>query len=669
MWPQITSMLSPWQWVLLALVPPAIVLLYFLKLKRQPLEVPSTYLWRKSIEDLHVNSLWQRLRRNLLLWLQLLLLALIVLALLDPSWEGAKFSGNRFIFIIDNSASMASTDGSDAAGDRCTRLEEAKQRIGEMIAAMKTGDAGMIISFSDTAHVAQEFTTNHAELSRKLAAIEPTSRRTSLAGALRLAAGLANPGRTGDPENADDAAAAEARPAELYVLSDFKFPDVLDFSLGNLDPNFMMVGEPTSGNVGIVTFSVRRHESRADKIQVFARLENHTSQDQTATLELALDDQMIDIKQETIPANESKQVGFTIEDVESGVLKLTHDIEDPLSIDNTAWAVVNVPRRSRLLFVSSGNVGMQRALKTDKAVELADIQFAVPADLEKKEYQQKAATGFYDLIIYDNCQPEQMPNANTLFIGKLPPIDRWVQSDTIIEPQIIDTERTHPLMQLLELGDVGVVRSLIVEPPAGGTRLIESQSGPIFAIGPRDGYEDAVLGFTFEAEDDKGNRFFNTNWPLRRSFPVFVQEVITYLGNSRRVFSTDTVPPGKPYVIYRPTGPDSLKVKVPGGSTVPVSRGRQNRYNFTRTDQVGIYTVNDQSANRQRFAVNLFDSLESDIQPVSGEAVKRIGNVKVDVRAKPNWDIARRHIWKLIILLGLAVLVFEWYIYNRRVYI
>ena len=669
MWPQLTSMLSPWQWAVLAIVPPAIVLLYFLKLKRQPLEVPSTYLWRKSIEDLHVNSLWQRLRRSLLLWLQLLLLALVMLALLDPSWEGAKFSGNRFIFIVDNSASMSATDGADADGNRCTRLDEAKQRIGAMIDAMKTGDAGMIISFSDNAHVAQEFTTNHAQLSRKLDAVQPTSRRTSLVSALRLAAGLANPGRTGDPENNEDAAAAEARPAELYVLSDFKFPDVLDFSLGNLDPKFMMVGDPNSGNVGIVTFSVRRHESRPDKIQAFARLENHTSQDQTATLELALDDQMIDIKQETIPANDFKQVGFTIADIESGVLKLTHDIEDPLAIDNTVWSVVNVPRRSRLLLVSSGNVGLERALKTDKAVELADVQMAVPAELEAKPYQQKAATGFYDLVIYDNCQPKEMPNANTLFIGQLPPIDRWGKRETIVSPQIIDTERTHPLMQLLELGDVGIVESLKVDPPAGGSMLIESQSGSIFAIGPRDGYEDAVLGFTFEAEDDKGNRFFNTNWPLRRSFPVFVQEVITYLGNSRRAFSTDSVAPGQPYVIHRPTGPDSLKVLTPAGKEVTVLRGRQNRYNFTRTDEAGIYTVNDPTANKQRFTVNLFDSLESDIQPVSGDAVKQIGNVKVDVSAKPNWEISRRHIWKLIVLLGLAVLVFEWYIYNRRVYI
>ena len=72
MFPDLSNMLSWWQWTILAAVPPAIVLLYFLKLKRRPLEVPSTYLWHKSIEDLHVNSIWQRLRRNLLLLLQLL---------------------------------------------------------------------------------------------------------------------------------------------------------------------------------------------------------------------------------------------------------------------------------------------------------------------------------------------------------------------------------------------------------------------------------------------------------------------------------------------------------------------------------------------------------------------------------------------------------------------
>ena len=67
-----------WAGLLLLLIPLVVLLLYFLKLKRRPLAVPSTFLWKKSIEDLHVNSLLQWLRQNVLLLLQILtLLALI----------------------------------------------------------------------------------------------------------------------------------------------------------------------------------------------------------------------------------------------------------------------------------------------------------------------------------------------------------------------------------------------------------------------------------------------------------------------------------------------------------------------------------------------------------------------------------------------------------------
>src|ERR1700735_3736655 len=56
---QITYQLALTPWLLrgLLLVPIAILLLYFLKLKRKPMRVSSTFLWRKSIEDLHVNAL------------------------------------------------------------------------------------------------------------------------------------------------------------------------------------------------------------------------------------------------------------------------------------------------------------------------------------------------------------------------------------------------------------------------------------------------------------------------------------------------------------------------------------------------------------------------------------------------------------------------------------
>src|SRR5438270_8648871 len=87
-------------WAVLAGVPVGIIALYFLKLRRRPVQVPSTLLWRRSLEDLHVNSLFQRLRRNLLLFLQLLAVLLAMLALLGPRVRGTAGNGNRYVFAI-----------------------------------------------------------------------------------------------------------------------------------------------------------------------------------------------------------------------------------------------------------------------------------------------------------------------------------------------------------------------------------------------------------------------------------------------------------------------------------------------------------------------------------------------------------------------------------------
>ena len=229
-------MLTWWQWTILAAVPPAIVVLYFLKLKRHPVEVPSTFLWHKSIEDLHVNSIWQRLRNNLLLWLQLLLILLLALALFRPSWQGTKLVGERFIFLVDNSASMSADDRQPS------RLEAAKEKVRDLIRGMKSGQAAMVISFADSARVEQGYTDNRMLLNRAVDGIKPSVRGTSLLEALKLASGLANPGRTG--EKSTDVQVAEAMPATLYILSDGKFPPVTGFQLGNSDPKFIPSGRP-----------------------------------------------------------------------------------------------------------------------------------------------------------------------------------------------------------------------------------------------------------------------------------------------------------------------------------------------------------------------------------------------------------------------------------------
>src|SRR5262245_5949690 len=90
--------LPTWAAILLFLIPLVLTLPYCLHLRRRALEVPSTFLWRQSIEDLHVNSLFQWLRDNVLLLVQLAIVLLLVYSALAFQVHGkSTTSGKHYI--------------------------------------------------------------------------------------------------------------------------------------------------------------------------------------------------------------------------------------------------------------------------------------------------------------------------------------------------------------------------------------------------------------------------------------------------------------------------------------------------------------------------------------------------------------------------------------------
>jgi hypothetical protein len=685
MLPNFLNMLSWWQWAILAAIPPAIVLLYFLKLKRRPLEVPSTFLWRKSTEDLHVNTIWQRLRRNLLLFLQLLVLALAAGALLRPSWEGAKLVGSRFIFLVDNSASMGATDVEPS------RLDEAKRQVGEAIDLMQSGDVAMLVSFSDSARVEQGFTDDRRLLHRALEGIQPTSRGTSLLEALKLAAGLANPGREsarGDsPISADTEIGTVPMPAALYIFSDGRFGPVAGFALGHLNAKFIPIGSPNARNVAITAFSVRRNESNPDRLQAFARLENFGPQPAKVSLKLFRDGRMIDADEVEVTPKESRGIGFNLKAVTSGVLMLRGKgvrnllreapegpsrqkvpdtfSADQLALDDTAYAVINPPRRCQVLLVTPGNEPLQMALKTSEAAQIAQLRIEGPDFLKTKAYIDQAASGVWQLVIYDRCRPERMPTANTLFVGSVPPENGWSAGAKTGSPQIIDVETAHPLLQWIDLGDVLVGEATPLGVPRAGRVLVDSDAGPLLAVAPRDAFEDIVLGFVILDETSepggKKERFMGTNWMIRPSFPVFVLNLLNYAGVGRRALDEGSVRPGVP-VSLESASP--LQIRTPGGRMVDVP-SRSGRATLSDTGEQGVYDVRSDGKTVRQFAVNLFDPVESDIRPETAPAIK-IGDVTI--AGDTTWEAARWEIWKYLAATGLVVLLLEWYIYIRRVY-
>lgn len=679
-------------WLLLGAIMLAILALYFLKLKRQPLAVPSTYLWSRTIEDLHVNSLWQRLRQSLLLLLQLLLIVLIAITLLRPGWKGTELIGHRFIFLIDKSASMGAADVGPS------RLDEAKKQVKALIEQMQTGDQAMIISFSSRATPDQSYTGDRRLLRTKVDMISQTNHTSDLNEALRAASGLANPGQTGDPSEGD-INAAEPMPATLYLFTDGRFVPVKNFQLGNLHPIFMRMGDDACGNVAIVAFSTAHNPDKPDKIEAFASIENFGFK--AASVEASLfingalaDAQKVDLPKrpfKLVPSSDNPDVkeiapgsptvagikfelARTAELEKDGILRLeikplSTDVEDYLTADNKAYAVVSAPRPAKVLLATPGNDALMLALSTTEAQKVAALTIIEPARLADKEMQKQLQEGAFDLVIYDQCAPKEakeMPACNTLFIGRIPPGLGWSAKPKEVSPIFSDGDQVHPLTQLVRMDNVLILEGTPLKGPPGTAVLLDFAEGPLYCVAPRAGYEDAVLGFEIYSTNKDGEREVNTNWPRRRSFPVFVMNAVRYLGGVKSGANAPTERPGAPVTLRAEVPVPTLLVQSPRGDRFEVPKETQNTYVFGRADDIGVYDVREGSGNKvsQKFVVNLFDEQESDIFPAYKVDIQH-----EEVKATVSRQAARQEIWKWLLLGAIGLLIFEWYIYNRRVYL
>src|SRR5262245_26067641 len=141
------NFLNPWVAAgLAAVVIPALVILYFLKLRRRQETVPSTFLWKRAVQDLQVNAPFQRLRKNLLLLLQLLVLGAALFALARPIIKTDLASEKSVIILLDRSASMKTKEGDktrfDLAKEQALRLVKTLNRTsGSWLSSLGLGGA------------------------------------------------------------------------------------------------------------------------------------------------------------------------------------------------------------------------------------------------------------------------------------------------------------------------------------------------------------------------------------------------------------------------------------------------------------------------------------------------------------------------------------------------
>ncbi|MEO1527164.1 MAG: BatA and WFA domain-containing protein [Planctomycetota bacterium] len=662
------SSLVPWQWALFSAVPIGIILLYFLKLRRESVEIPSTYLWARTVEDLHVNSLFQRIRQNLLLFLQLLTVLLAAIALWQPGVRGQASSQGRLVFLLDASASMMATD---IEGEE-NRFEQARKMIRERIDAMEDRETAMLIKFSDRAEVMQSFTSDRGRLRDALNRTQLTNRPTDIVGALQAADGLANPKRSSTSGDVNDIQVADPKPADLLIFSDGGFEDVRDFNVGNLVPQYIAIGSDTPRNVGITAFSADRNVEKPGDAQAFGTIINFGAETESFNVSLYVNGEWRESESLTLEPEEESGLTFSLagqEDAAAIELRLESSapgaardepLKDDLSIDNFAYAGLRPMRTVSVLLITSGNRPLDLALNTESAakvcvVEEQDIDF-----IGTPEYEARLEAGLDDLIIFDRCKPETMPPTNTFFIAELPS-DEWSWSSEPGQTILVDIDRTHPLMQYLDLFSILIFEGRSVNGPPGTRELIVGDAGTVLALAPRDGYQDLVLAFEIISEGEDGSAQSNTNWFADRSWPVFLLNVLRHLAGAADASAAPTFMPGDTVRLRVESQLGEVEISRGSGSPDIVRTGASGSVEFVDSDMPGSYRVVAKEKLVDLFSINLFGIRESRIKPretfeLGYETVETAGTIET-----------RREFWRWVLILSLILLAIEWWFYNKRI--
>jgi hypothetical protein len=563
---------SLWPFLFLLLIPP-VVMLYFLKQKPEEKEVSSLYLWDKVYKSREVNTPWERFKKSLLLFLQLLALLALILALTDPFINLRGKDYQNVILVLDNTGSMGASYSKGI-----TRFEEGKKRAEKFINSLRTGSKISIITNGNTPKVEVSGTSDKAEALLKLKNIQPMDLSGDINESVSLVKSMAKQ--------------YESYRAVFYTDENMDLKD-LNAELINLSSK----GE----NVSLDFIS---HSKEKNGLKVIVRATNRSDVDLTREICIYGDDTILSVKKVEIKSGETKTVYFEGIALKGDHLRAGITEKDDLMNDNIAYDVIKQGETQKVLLVTHKNIFIEKALATVNNVELYKANSVEGIKMSDK----------YNLYIFDGMVPSILPSdGSILFIN--PPDNSLFQVNSTIDGG---------LGEIVEHSTTKYATEAVFNVEKQKDMVMPNWAKPILKV------NDKEAAFVGEYKNKKyaaiGFDLHKTDLVLNAEFPILIHNLCSYLVDTGLMTKTDYLCGESVEVNALPDGGDLL-IDTSFGlkETIPL---RYPLKNFSSTYRPGIYKVSQNFGDIEKsniFAVNFPTEKESNIniQGKSENAVKK----------------------------------------------
>lgn len=452
----------------------AVVAIFLLKVRHPLVVVPSLVLWRRVLDERRQDSLLERLRRLISLFIALAIAWLLAVALGEPRPDGVR--GGRLALVIDNGPTMnAVTPGGE------TRLERARDAARVLVA-----QAGSEARFqvADTTGAVR----TPADLDRQ-SAVDAIGRIRPGFGAPRV------PSAAGGYETVIFTDGARLDPPASARL----------VSLAGPVPN-----------VGIAAFEIRATPARPFEHTAYLSIVNFDTTTRDVRISIGAPGRLRVQRSVPLAGGAALRQVLPMDELDQGIVEARIASDgDRFPMDDVAFGWLPDRRTWRVTLVSPGQAALAAVLAADPRVTL---QVIAP-----DEYRPSLDA---DIVVFDRFTPASAPRQPALLFGPAP--SGWLplapQSRTL--PALVATNADHPLMAAVSLDDLHVTRTAVLADPEASALAADAEHLVVGA--GRAAAPWVAVGFALD----------DSNFASQPSFPIFVANVLAWFRGDTEPLTT-----------------------------------------------------------------------------------------------------------------------------------
>ncbi|MDQ2745580.1 MAG: VWA domain-containing protein, partial [Chloroflexota bacterium] len=576
-------------------------------------------------------------------------------SLARPAYSRSHVVSGDLIVIVDQSYGMQARDV------RPSRFAAALARARALASELAGGNVMSVIGMGAQPHLAIAESSNQGAIDDAVNRLRVGIEQPNFLEALSLATSLA---RTGQNTRA---VVLTSRDSGISTL-----PLPVTFPV-----DIVRIGGHLR-DLGITDFSASQRPSAAEAV---VRVSNFGAQMARSDLELFVNGHLSDVRPLAVPGHGEQNLFWS--DLPSSARQLRAQLTSPDNVgtDKSAWAVVPGASPRRVLLVSRGDYFLEAALVDNPAVQLS----LVPPAAYRPGMERA-----YDFAIFDGFLPQPetggrapFPLSSTLliappsgqlgplhFAGNLPGGTVEASSGGPSSSNAGVAGSVASILRYVDLSDVHVAQSRSVALPSWLQPLASAGGTTVLAAGEHNTTRFVLVDFDLQHSD----------WPLRISFPVVLQNVLPYLAPGLTLGETNLTA-GRAVTFFPPPGTREIDVVRPDGVVEQLSPPFPL---FTDTARSGLYTVraikeslkgqptapgqpvsgsgqpiSNSGVLSTSFAVNFFPARPA---PAAGPATLHTGHVQSGQTLTASVPVSLVWVFEL---LALGVFAVEWWIAFR----